>query len=86
LFFQWSLCKNMFSNNRCSCFQVCCCRIDQLCSRFAGVSGVDQSLHRLSSRPTTLCRSLLISSPATSRYRLVSSTTNYLLTSHGAPS
>jgi hypothetical protein len=30
-----------------------------------------------------LCRSLRVSSPATSRYKLVSSTTNYSLTSHG---
>jgi hypothetical protein len=87
LFFQWSLCRNRFSINRCS-YQFC--RIDQFnsrtyqfCSRFAGICCANQSLHRLSSQPAALCRSLLVSSLATYRYRLFSFMTSCSSTSHG---
>jgi len=78
LFFQWSSCRNRFPIDRCSCFQVY--------RRFVGVYCVDQSLHRLSSWPAALYISLLVSSLATSRYKLFSSITSCLSTSHGPPS
>jgi len=93
LSFQWSLCRNRFSITECACSQVCCNRVARFCSRssqfcssLTSVCSADQSLHCFSSWSTALCRPLLISSSAPSRYKSHFSMPSCSSTSHGSSS